>query len=123
MEDYVKTKIQLLDELTTVRKGMARLTQRVADLEAAAAVHQQTEEQLQLMSAERFFQVVLSISNHIYVTEVTEDGGRRISIYPDVETNAIPEQFGGHWSSGHHKHPSDDRAAAAVQQPVARVEQ
>src|SRR5688572_4192409 len=117
MEDYVKTKIELLDELTTMRESMAQLVERVADLEAATAVHQQTEEKLQLMSAERFFQVVLSLSSHLYVTEVTEQGWRQnLYLSPDVETlTGYPRtKLTANWSfwASQIIHP-DDRAAAA----------
>jgi len=119
MDDSVKTNSQLMDELATMRKSMARLIQRVNDLEAAAAAHQQTEEKLQLLSAERFFQVFLSISSHIYVTEVTENGWRQnLYLSPDVEelTGYPRAKLMSNWSFWSSKiiHP-DDRAAAAVQ--------
>ncbi|GAB4412410.1 MAG: hypothetical protein Fur0044_06630 [Anaerolineae bacterium] len=119
MDDSVKTNSQLMDELATMRKSMARLIQRVNDLEAAAAAHQQTEEKLQLLSAERFFQVFLSISSHIYVTEVTENGWRQnLYLSPDVEdlTGYPKAKLMANWSFWSSKiiHP-DDRAAAAVQ--------
>ncbi len=119
MEDDIKTKAQLLEELATMRKSMARLTQRVTDLEATAVAHQQTEEKLQLLSAERFFQVVLSISDHIYVTQVTEDGWRQnLYLSPEVETlTGYPRtKMMANWSFWPSQivHP-DDRAAAAVQ--------
>ncbi|MCQ3980286.1 MAG: hypothetical protein DPW09_43295, partial [Anaerolineae bacterium] len=119
MEDEVKTKAELLEELATMRKGMARLTQRVADLTAAAAARRQTEEELQLLSAERFFQVFLSISSHIYVTKITEDGGHHnLYLSPDVEdlTGYPKAKLMTNWSfwASEIVHP-DDRAAAAVQ--------
>lgn len=119
MEDEVKTKAELLEELATMRKGMARLTQRVADLTAAAAARRQTEEELQLLSAERFFQVFLSISSHIYVTKITEDGGHHnLYLSPDVEdlTGYPKTKLMANWSfwASEIVHP-DDRAAAAVQ--------
>lgn len=119
MEDDNKTRSQLLDELATMRKGMARLTQRVADLTAALAARQQTETEFQLLSAERFFQVFLSISSHIYVTEITKDGWyQNLYLSPDVETlTGYPKtKLMANWSFWGSEiiHP-EDRAAAAIQ--------
>ncbi len=78
----------------------------------------QAEEALQ-SSEERFRQVVSSISDHVYVTRVTE-AGRPINLYlsPHVETlTGYPkEKFLTDWRfwPSHVIHP-DDRAAAATQ--------
>lgn len=78
----------------------------------------QAEEALQ-SSEERFREVVSSISDHVYVTRLTEDG-RRLNLYisPHIETltGYLIEKFTADW----HFWPStvihpDDRAAAAVQ--------
>lgn len=119
MEDDVKTRDQLLDELATMRRSMARLTQRVAELTAAAAARERTENELQLLSAERFFQVFLSLSSHIYVTEITQDGWyQNLYLSPDVEalTGYPKTRLMANWSfwSSQIIHP-EDRAGAAAQ--------
>lgn len=76
-------------------------------------------------SEERYHQVISSISDHIYVTEVTEDGDH-INLYlsPHVETltGYAREKFMADWRfwASAVIHP-DDRAAAAIQ--AARLAQ
>jgi PAS domain S-box-containing protein len=78
----------------------------------------QAEEALR-SSEERFREVILSISDHVYVTEFTEDGyqlNRYISPHVEALTGYPQEKFLADW----HFWPSqvihpDDRAAAAAQ--------
>ncbi len=118
MKDQTKTKAQLIEELTTLHQNMADLRQRVAELEAPASGAWQAGEKL-LSSEERFRHFVLSLSDHLYVTEVTETG-RRVNLYlsPNVEmlTGYSEAQLMTDWSFWPSRiiHP-DDRAAAAVQ--------
>lgn len=124
MEDQDKSKTQLLNELATMRQQMAALQQQVADLEGVVSRCKQTEEELR-SSQERFHQFVLSISDHIYVTEITE-ANERLNRYlsPHIEslTGHSQAAYLADWSlwSYHTIHP-DDRAAAAAQ--AARLAQ
>jgi PAS domain S-box-containing protein len=78
----------------------------------------QAEEALQSQQ-ERFREVILSISDHVYVTEVTAEGhrlNRYISPHIDTLTGYPREKFETDWSFWPSQviHP-DDRAAAAAQ--------
>jgi len=78
----------------------------------------QVEEALQSQE-ERFREVISSISDHVYVTEVTLDGhhlNRYISPHIDVMTGYSVEKFEADWRFWPSQviHP-DDQAAAAVQ--------
>ncbi len=118
MNDQAKTKAQLITELTSQRQNTAELRRRVAELEASALGEWQAGEKL-LSSEERFRHFILSLGDHIYVTEVTETG-RRVNLYlsPNVEklTGYTETQLMTDWSFWPSRiiHP-DDRAAAAVQ--------
>jgi PAS domain S-box-containing protein len=118
MKDQTKTKTQLIEELTTLHQNMAELRQRVAELEASAIGTWQTGETL-LSSEERFRRFILSLSDHIYVTEVTETG-RRVNLYlsPNAAklTGYSEAQLMTDWSFWPSRiiHP-DDQAAVAVQ--------
>ena len=125
MKDQAKTKEQLIDELviarrnmTTMRQSILELHRRIAELETFVKQHEKTEERLRLRE-EHFRQVVSSISDHIYVTEVTDDG-RLINSYfsPRMEalTGYSPEEMLSDWSfwSAGIIHP-DDRIATAAQ--------
>jgi PAS domain S-box-containing protein len=76
-------------------------------------------EQALQSSQERFQEVILSISDHVYVTEVTPEGGHlNLYISPHIEalTGYRPEKFTSDWSFW----PSqviypDDQASAAAQ--------
>jgi PAS domain S-box-containing protein len=124
MEDQDKSKAQLLNELATIRQQMAALQQQVTDLEAVVSRCKQTEEELR-SSQERFYQFVLSISDHIYVTEITKDQ-ERLNRYlsPHIESLTGHSQAAhlADWSLWPYQtiHP-DDRAAAAAQ--AARLAQ
>ncbi|MBI1877539.1 MAG: PAS domain-containing protein [Chloroflexi bacterium] len=118
MKDQTKTKAQLIEELTIMRRNMAETEQRVIELETSAIAAWQAGERLP-PSEERFRQFILSFGDHIYVTEVTETG-RRVNLYlsPNVEklTGYSEAQLMSNWSFWPSRivHP-DDRAAAAVQ--------
>jgi PAS domain S-box-containing protein len=91
-------------------------------LAAAISERRQTEESLRA-SEERFRQVVLSISDHIYVSEITrEEQFLNLYLSPHIETlTGYPvEKFMTDWAfwSAMVIHP-DDKAAAAKQ--VARL--
>lgn len=97
MKDNAKTKTELIAEL-------AELRQQLAELRA---------------SEELFRQVVHSISDHIYVTEITPAGEHRnlyISPHAADLTGYPLEKFSGDWSFWPSQviHP-EDRAAAAAQ--------
>jgi PAS domain S-box-containing protein len=118
MEKRVKSKTQLLNELAAMRYSMADLQEQIADLENLIIQYKETEKKLQ-STEERFHQVILSISDHIYVTEMRE-GSKPLNLYisPHVETmTGYPKTpFMDDWSFWPLQviHP-DDRAAAAVQ--------
>ncbi|HXW01477.1 MAG TPA: response regulator, partial [Anaerolineae bacterium] len=82
------------------------------------AEHKRAEEALH-QSEQRFRQVVASISDHIYVTEVAEEG-RHVNLYISPYVEALTgypwEKFLADWSFWPSAviHP-DDRAAAAAQ--------
>ncbi len=84
----------------------------------------QAEEALR-QSEERFRQVISSISDHIYVTEVTEDG-ERVNLYlsPHIEdlTGYPMEKFMADWNLWPSSiiHPQDRSAAAAQAAQLAR---
>jgi PAS domain S-box-containing protein len=111
MRDEDKSRSQLLEELIQLR-------QRNAKLEALETEQKRAEEQLR-SSEELFRQVISSISDHIYVSRVVEDG-HPVNIYlsPHVETlSGYPlEKFVNDWSfwASVLIHP-DDRAQAATQ--------
>lgn len=96
----------------------ANLVSQIEKLQAEIAERRQAEEALQ-ESEERFRQVISSISHHIYVTEVTEDGDHvNHYISPNVEslTGYLWQRFIDDWEFW----PSsviypDDRDQAAVQ--------
>ena len=118
MNDRAKTKNQLIHELTVTRQGVVELQQRMAELEASASGYRQAEQKLQ-SSEERFRQFVLSISDHIYVTEITENGRRlnlHLSPHAETLTGYSETQLMADWSFWPSRiiHP-DDRAVAAVQ--------
>lgn len=107
-----------------VEERTAELSKSNTLLKREIQERQQAEHALR-QSEQRFRQVVSSISDHIYVTEVTE-AGQRLNIYlsPHVEplTGYPLEKFTADWSFW----PStviypDDRAAAAAQ--AARLAQ
>ncbi len=111
MSDQVDERKNLLEEIE-------RLRQQIADLKASELELKQAEK-ARRASEERFRQVISSISDHIYVSEVTEDG-KRVNLYlsPHIETmTGYPyEYFINDWQFWPKKviHP-DDREAAAVQ--------
>jgi PAS domain S-box-containing protein len=109
--DKKKSKSELIKEIKELR-------QQVAELKEAEIERTRAEEALR-SSEERFRQVITSISDHIYVTEVTEDG-RHLNIYlsPHAEemTGYSLETLLSDWRFWPSTviHP-DDRAAAADQ--------
>lgn len=111
MRDEDKSRSQLLEELIQLRR-------RNAKLEALETEQKRAEEQLR-SSEELFRQVISSISDHIYVSRVVEDG-HPVNLYlsPHVETlSGYPlEKFVNDWSfwASVLIHP-DDRAQAATQ--------
>jgi len=111
MGDEDKSRSQLLEELIQLRR-------RNAKLEALETEQKRAEEQLR-SSEELFRQVISSISDHIYVSRVVEDG-HPVNLYlsPHVETlSGYPlEKFVNDWSfwASVLIHP-DDRAQAATQ--------
>jgi PAS domain S-box-containing protein len=111
MQDQRKPKAQLITELTELR-------QQLAALQAQQTDHKQAQEELRLRH-ELFHKVVLSISDHIYVSEITKEGlYRNLYISPHaVDLTGYPlENFTRAWSFWPTQviHP-DDRAAAAAQ--------
>ncbi len=111
MNKQKQTKAQLLAELTA-------LHQRVAELEGIIASHHQIDAHLHSVSADRFFQVILSLSNHIYVSELKPDGQRQpLYLSPDFETlTGYPVTRLADWGFWSNRliHP-DDRATTAIQ--------
>lgn len=111
MSDADKSRTELLEENQRLRE----------QLENSKVLETELRQQLQECQAseDRFRQVVSSISDHIYVSEVTEDG-HRINLYlsPHVEvmTGYPYEKFITDWRFWPTKviHP-DDREAAAAQ--------
>ncbi|MFN8456281.1 MAG: PAS domain S-box protein [Anaerolineae bacterium] len=117
-ENQDTPKTPLTDELGLMRQNMAQLRQLATEIEASASRRPQSEERPQ--SSERsFHQFVLSISDHIYVTEITRDG-QHINRYlsPNVETltGHLRARLMANWAfwPTHIVHP-DDRAAGAAQ--------
>lgn len=117
-ENQDNPKIPLTDELGLMRQNMAQLRQLATEIEASASRHRPSEERPQ--SSERsFHQFVLSISDHIYVTEISKDG-QRVNRYlsPNVETltGHLRARLMANWAfwSTHIIH-TEDRAAAAAQ--------
>jgi PAS domain S-box-containing protein len=116
MRDQDKTDDELIKELI-------RLRQRNAELEALEIERRRAEEQLS-SSEERFRQVISSISDHIYVSKVVEDGDP-VNLYlsPHIETlSGYPlEKFANDWRfwASVLIHP-DDRALAAAQAMILK---
>jgi PAS domain S-box-containing protein len=111
MDDEDKIKEQLMAEVFELR----RQNEELAALESE---RKQAEEKLR-SSEERFRQVISSISDHIYVTKVVQDG-EPVNLYlsPHIETlSGYPHEiFAKDWRFWGSVliHP-DDRAAAAAQ--------
>ncbi len=114
------------EALCQARDGLeARVEARTAELLAAnELLRQEIQERKQIdealrQSEQRFRQVVSSISDHIYVTEVTA-AGKHINLYISPHVQALTgypvEKFTNDWSFWPTVviHP-DDRAAAAIQ--------
>ncbi|HXW01234.1 MAG TPA: GAF domain-containing protein, partial [Anaerolineae bacterium] len=124
MKDQTKTKAQLIEELAALRQTVAGLRQHVAGLAAVANEYKQTEVSLQL-SEEEFHQFILSINDHVYVTEVMETG-RRFNLYisPKVETltGYSEAQLMADWTFWPSQiiHPDDRPIAAALAAQLAR---
>jgi PAS domain S-box-containing protein len=110
MKNNNQSQAELVDELTLLR-------QRVAELETIVT-NSQADEQFHSISADRFFQVALSLTNYIYVFELKPDNRRQILyLSPDFETlTGYPKIRLTDWSfwSTQLIHP-DDRAAQAIQ--------
>ncbi|RME73419.1 MAG: PAS domain S-box protein [Chloroflexi bacterium] len=108
-----------------IRNAEGNPTQLVA-LNQDITAQKQIEAELRA-GEERFRQVIASISDHIYVTEVTADG-RRINLYlsPHVEamTGYPYENFLNDWRfwPEHVIHPDDRAAAAGQAEKLARGE-
>ncbi len=101
---------QLQQQIAELKASEAKLKQEIADVRA---------------NEERFRQVLSFISDHIYVTKVTEDG-RRLNLYlsPHVETlTGYPHQkFQDDWHFWPENviHPDDRTAAAAQAEQLAQ---
>ncbi len=109
------------DEVGQVARAFNTMVNRLRDREAQVAERTQALQE----SEERFRQVVTSISDHIYMTEIATEGGHQNHyLSPNVETlTGYPlEQFMTNWNFWPSTiiHP-DDRAAAAGQ--AARLAQ
>ncbi len=102
------------DEVGQVAEAFNEMVNRLRDREIQIAERTQALKE----SEERFRQVISSISDHIYMTEITADG-RRINHYlsPNVETlTGYPqEKFIADWNFWPSTviHPEDREAAAA----------
>lgn len=110
MIDEGKTKEELLAEIVAMRKEMIRL-------QAFEAQYRNSEEELRT-SATLFSQVVLSISDHIYVSQVKE--GHRLNLYLSPHAQDLTgyplAKFVSDWTFWPSKviHP-DDRELASTQ--------
>jgi PAS domain S-box-containing protein len=118
MTDQPTTKVPPSNELTELRQTVVSLRQQVAELETLVMRGQQAEEQLH-SSEERFRQFVLSISDHIYVTEINDRGqhfNRYVSPHAETLTGYATANMMADWSFWPLNiiHP-DDRMAAALQ--------
>jgi PAS domain S-box-containing protein len=109
VKDQDKTKMQLMTELAELRRQLAHLAPQQPEPVTPPI----------RLREELFHQVVLSISDHIYVTEITKEG-QRLNLYISphaADLTGYPLQnFIQDWSFWPSRviHP-DDRAAAAAQ--------
>ena len=111
ISDAIKSKEQLLIELANLRRQVAHLK--------AVEIQRQETERKSSPSQDRFQQIIHSLSDHTYITEITQDGDYlNHYLSPQIETlTGYPqEQFLNNWGfwSTQVIHP-DDRAKVASQ--------